>query len=1096
MTASLTIHTLGQFRILLNGRSLTGLSSRTGEALLLYLVFQRQPVSRQVLADFLWDERTPERAAANLRTLLSMIRKALGDYLIVDRHSVAFNHELDYWLDAQELERQMSQLEPAIHALAPLTAGQAEALQTAVNLYQGPFLAGFFLSESRGFDEWMMLTQERLRHRVETGLRRLVAHYLENGLYAQGRPCAAQLLTLDPYYEAAHRQMMWLLAREGQPNAALDHYQQCRRLLADELGVEPAPATTAVYQQIRALEFPPPCQLPRQTSPFVGREREITAVGQYLARPDCRLLSLLGPGGTGKTRLAVEAAAQLWQQRPGQFLHGSYFIPLETALTAGQIPLLLAEKLQVALRGSAPPLDQLLNYLRDKEMLLILDNVEHLLEQNPAEVAGLLARLLQEAGQIKLLVTSRHRLNLQEEWLIDLAGLDYPPENSGPVDPAQYSAARLFLHLARRVRHDFAPTAADWTAITQLCQLLEGLPLGLELAAAWLRRKSCADIAAQVARQPDALSSGYHNVRERHRSLTAVFDYSWKLLDEAERQILPRLTVFRGGFTAAAAEAVAAADPATLHSLADKSLLRPEGNGRYSLHALLRQLSAAHLSAAEQAAAVAAHARFYAALIQAEEASLDGPEASETLANLSLERPNLVAAWEWGLAHQDAPLLDQMAGELAYLEDLQGTYQVGYERCAAVSGDWLATTALGQQLDGRCRAFQARFAQQLGRFDEADALFQASVERLRPLNAPRALALALTHWGELARYQGDMAAAQPRHAESLSLFRELDDAQGIARALLHQGNLAFASGQFAEAAQQYETGLAICQKLGSYRQTAVFLDNLGAVLIELGEFDRAESALVNALARRQAINDRWGLATSNNNLGVLAGLSGQYEQAEERYQAAVAAYRQLGYSFGVARCLSNLGSMLVSQGNLERAQAYLREALTIWEALGSPEGEADALFYLARIAQHQGKYPAAARLLERSIALYRQAAQPSSLLMALSDLSVVNGRLPQPAESRAALREALALAEAAGTPMSLLRVVMAGAELLAREGEMRQAAAWFDLAQGHPQATQPLRDEVARLRGAWPELPPAAAGDMPPLTAVLDKLRCCLAATR
>ncbi|NJN54868.1 MAG: hypothetical protein HC804_09010 [Anaerolineae bacterium] len=182
-----------------------------------------------------------------------------------------------------------------------------------------------------------------------------------------GRPYATRLLTLDPYNEAAHRQLMWLLVRSGQRHAALEQYQHCRRLLADELGVEPSAATTAVYRHIRALEFPPPCYLPQQDSPFIGREGEVTAVSQQLAQLDCRLLSLLGPGGVGKTRLALEATHRLWQQRPGQFLHGVYFISLAGIDLVHQIPLLLAEKLSVSLRGPAVPFDQLLNYLHDKE---------------------------------------------------------------------------------------------------------------------------------------------------------------------------------------------------------------------------------------------------------------------------------------------------------------------------------------------------------------------------------------------------------------------------------------------------------------------------------------------------------------------------------------------------------------------------------------------------------------------------------------------------------------------------------------------------------------------------------------------------------
>lgn len=1088
MTSELTVHTFGQFTILRNGRPLTGLSSRTAEALLVYLMCHQQPLSRQVLADFFWDDRPASRAAANLRTVLAMMRKALGDFLIIDRYSVGFNHDCNYWLDLHELEEQLTDLQPVVRSPTPLTHADAHALQTAVNLYQGAFLAGFYLNESCGFDEWMVLTQERVRHQVDMGLRRLVTYYLEKGMYDAGRVEAARLLSIDPYYETAHRQMMWLLTRSGQRNAALDHYHTCRRLLSDELGVAPAPATTAVYNQIRALDFPPPCRLPHQSTPFVGREASVTAVSRQLSHPHCRLLSLLGPGGTGKTRLAIEAAAQIYRHQPGQFLHGVTFISLETIETVRQIPLLLAENLSVTLRGASDPLKRLLDHLRDKEMLLILDNVEHLLDQDQAETAVMLDQLLQEAPQIKLLVTSRHRLNLRDEWLFDVHGMDYPAE-SDPADPEQYDAPRLFLHHARRVRHDFAPAPADWRAIIRLCQILEGLPLGLELAAAWLRQSSCAGLVAQVEKQPDALTSSYHNVIDRHRSLTAVFDYSWRLLTPPEQRVLAKLTVFRGSFTLPAASAVAQADRPILQSLADKSLLRLEADGRYGMHVLLRQLAAAHLSAKEQALTNKAHAHFYAAFVREQEDSLDGPQADKLLYLMRLERPNLNAAWEWSLTHRAVSLLAQMAGGLAYLDDVQGTFKEGFERFSAVSGGWLDADDAGKELAGRCRAYQARFAYQLGSLEEADILYRESVDRLRSLRAPRALALALTHWGELARQQRDMAAARQRQDESLALFRQAEDMQGIARALLHRANLAFVTGRLHEAVQQYEEGLAICKELGSYRQTAVFLDNLGAAFMELGQYEAAEKALTEALQRRQAVNDRWGLATSNNNLGVLAGLQGQYDKAEKRYLAAADANRRLGHPFGVARALSNLGSVLVTQEKLEPAQIHLAEALTLWRQIDSEEGEADALFYLGKAAYRRGDYQEAERLLNQSVTLYRRLDHPLSLLQILTDLSIVYSRTGQPAMAGAVLAEGLKMAETAASPPALLRVVVGGAALMAYQGAAGAAAGWIEMALSHPKTTQPVRDEAVYLRQHWPEIAAANPRQQTTLDAAIAHLK-------
>ncbi|GIK56652.1 MAG: transcriptional activator [Chloroflexota bacterium] len=1073
----LTLALLGEATIALNGKPLTGIGSRTAEALLIFLACEARPFSRHYLAEFFWEERDPEQSAANLRAALSLLRKQVGDYLAVNRQTIAFNQELPYQLDTAAFT-------------AVSGAEELAAMETAVALYRGDFLDGFYLRESRAFEEWSLLKREQFQQQAIQLLRRLLADTAVAQNPAASLTYASHLLRLNPLSEYAHQQKITALARSGQRQAALRQYQQCQRLLREELGLEPNLEITELAQRLQRAGQTARHNLPPALTPFVGRAQELADLERHLIDPHYRLLTLIGPGGVGKTRLALAAAQRLIAT--GYFLNGLRFVSLVNADTPAVLPTLIAAEMGLTFNGNTPPAEQLAAALAGEEMLLILDNMEHLMTGVAGEeTADFLAHLLARAPLLTLLVTSRRRLQLQEEWLFDVAGLSLPEGEAADAALATdvalaADAVQLFLQMATRVQRQFQPTPTDLTVIVYLCQRLEGLPLGIELAAGWLRHLSCPEIGQKLDKSISLLATDLRNVPARQRSMTAVFDYSWALLPVPAQVVLARLSLFQSGFTAAAAAAIAGATEMELTMLVEHSLLRREGDGRYAQHTLLRQLSATRLAPTEQAATAEALAHYYAALLQAQEAQLDGPQANILLADLRHDGANLAAAWAWGLAHQAVDLLAQMAGGLAYLEETQGAFQLGYERLAAVTGEWLAVTDAGQLLAGRCRAYQGRFAHQLGRFEEAEVLYRESVGWLRPLPSTPALALALTHWGELARQQGDLAAARSRHEESLALFRHWGNAPGIARALLHLANLAFVSGQLPEAARQYEEGLAICQQLGSYRQTAVFQDNLGAVLIELGEYERAEQTLTAALTRRQAINDQWGLATSNNNLGVLAGLRGHYNEAIRRYRAAADAYRRIGYAFGVARCLTNLGSMFISQGELAEAQHYLAQALALWQPLNSPEGEADTLLCLGQAASKQGQYAEAEGLLRQSAALYRQCNRPIPLLRVLADLSVVLGRLVRQAEARAALVESLALAEAATTPGQLWGV-MAGADLAAQAGKLALAAAWFDVVQRHPQTTQPVRDEAARLRQSWPDLPPPS-DHAPSLAAALAAL--------
>ncbi|MFQ5615328.1 MAG: BTAD domain-containing putative transcriptional regulator, partial [Anaerolineales bacterium] len=447
MKAQFRLKLLGTVRVERDGRPVQGFESRKALALLAYLAVQGQPVPRSRLADLFWGDKPEASGRNNLSRVLSNLSTLLPGCLEADRYTVRLNPNIPFELDVAEFETKITQ-------------GDAASLAEAANLYRGDFMEGIYLDDCPGVEIWMVSERERRREQAAQALQTLVEHHAWRGQYQEGLAYTARLLALDPWREEAHRQKMLLLARTAQRSAALKQYDKCRRILAEELDVEPSHETKALYERIRAAGEQPRHNLPPQPTPFVGREDELAEIGRLLVNPDCRLWTLAGPGGIGKTRVALQAAGE----KIGAFLQGVYFVPLAPVRSAEFLVSAIAEAIAFSFYSREAPQDQLVNYLREKEMLLVLDNFEHLLDggTRPGEagprVAGggaaglgadLLVEILQGAPEVKLLVTSRERLNLREEWVLEVQSLPVPEGIDDP-DLERYEAVRLFLQNVRK----------------------------------------------------------------------------------------------------------------------------------------------------------------------------------------------------------------------------------------------------------------------------------------------------------------------------------------------------------------------------------------------------------------------------------------------------------------------------------------------------------------------------------------------------------------------------------------------------------------------------------------------------------------------
>jgi DNA-binding SARP family transcriptional activator len=520
----LTLSLLGPIHMALDGKQVHGFAYAKARALLAYLAVEsHREHSREALVGLLWPDLPEDAARSNLRQALSSLRQVLGDgaatppFLHVTRDSIQFNVASSYSLDVTAFTQHLAACEQHRHRHSGRCAACIEHMEQAVALYQGDFLAGFSLAGSAPFEEWVLLWRERLGHQARAALARLADYHERHGALEPARCVAARLLELDPWREEAHRQMMRLLAAGGQRSAAMAQYERCRRVLLRELGVEPEAATTALYRQLRdgrpasiqqaAQTETVPGMLPVPPAHLIGRERQLAELEALLADPAHRLITVLGPAGVGKSRLALAAAAA----QADAFPDGVAWVSILAGGRAEPLAALALAALHVPLREQDSPQKLLLGYLRTREMLLVLDGLQTP-DDNGAEWVS---ELLQRAPQVTFLATSQSRLGLRAEWLLTLEGLGYP--NGEAFEAMQgHGAVRLFVQQYSQLQGHGPANDEEWLAVARICRLVEGLPLAIERASAATWNRSIVQTATALAADRNGAVSHLRDTRLQH----------------------------------------------------------------------------------------------------------------------------------------------------------------------------------------------------------------------------------------------------------------------------------------------------------------------------------------------------------------------------------------------------------------------------------------------------------------------------------------------------------------------------------------------------------------------------------------------------
>src|SRR5215217_3162333 len=850
-----------------------------------------------------------------------------------------------------------------------------DAVQAAFPTALDAVLAAVAAQRALAAEDWGALGPVRVRMAIHTGA--ATPHdgdYLSPALNRLARLLAAgaggQILLTE-----ATRQLVRDLSPAGMPLHLVDLGEHRLRDLRESEHVFQlvAPGLPSEFPPLKSLDRQTH-NLPSQLTPFIGREALVAEIRDRLEQPGVRLLTLTGPGGAGKTRLALHVAADLVDA----YADGVWFVPLAPVVSAGMVAGTIAGALGIRESAGESIEATLRAYLRPRRVLLVLDNFEHVVAASP-----LVADLLSHCPDIQVLATSRARLHISGEHELPIPSLELPPL-AGAVrldDALASEAVRLFVDRARAVQSNFELTEDNAETVVAICRRLDGLPLAIELAASRVRLLPPKAILARLDSRLTLLTGGGRDRPERQQTLRGAIAWSHDLLDPAQQTLFRRLAVFAGGWTLDAAEAIIdfGTHPSLpvldgLEALHDTSLIRlQESTGpdaadpRFAMLETIQEFATEQLArSGELARAKEAHASWFLELALSAEPHLPGPSAVSWLNRLESDHDNLRGALDWLRVQGDGDRALTLAAALWRFWWLRGHVAEGREQletALAVAGT-AASAARASALDGA-----GVLAETQGDYDRAEALHQEALTLSRDRGDKTGIARALGNLGVVAFDRGEDDRATALLEEGLALARELDDQILVATALNDLGNVAYERGDLDRAELLYQESLALRRQAGSGSEIARSLNNLAVVAFARNDFDRSCQLFAESLSLYRDAGDRWGAAGSQSGVAVATHLQGDATRAIALLEESRLLFREVGDRRSEAVTTLNLATALRDSGDLSQAAVQYRDALAEFNAADDRRGVSQVFLGLGGVLARVGQFETAAKLLGAASAL-------------------------------------------------------------------------------------------------------------------------------
>lgn len=973
----LCITLLGAFRVTLDGEILTTFGTDKARALLAYLAVEsHRPHRREYLAGLLWSDQPEKKALHSLRQSLSTLRKILKDgqnqspFLLVTRETIQFNIENDYWLDVNDFQSSIAMGFPQRQPYKTRNRPNIRRLKYALKLYQGNFIDQLTLKGSPAFDEWAILQRETLNRQFVDTMCLLVDYHESRGEFEQACEIAEQIVEFLPWEEKAHQIIMRMLAQSKRWSAAEMQFQALQRYLGEELGVEPSSATLSLLDNIRKCanqNIPLPSlastiqnNLPQQPTVFVGREKELDDLSALLTNPRCQLITLSGSGGIGKTRLALRLA----REQIGIFTDGVFFVPLISISSSDLITNSIAAAIGFSFYNQDDPLKLLIDYLQHKEILLVLDNFEHFLVDS-SKASEVITKILQHAPSVVIIATSRQPLNLLIEHNFDVQGFPFPTldqinTHNTLSKTSAFDALELFKQVAKRISPKFS-LETQLEHVTRVCQLVDGIPLGIELAATWVRSYTLLDIANQIEQDLDFLKTSMQDIPDRHRSLRSVFNQSWNLLSEGEKSIFRKLSVFCGGFSLDAAKRISGASASHIQTLLNKSLLQNVAQNRYDMHNLLRQFAFEKLqiNTREKQITFEAHSNYFSSLIQAYEPSLFGSNPVAAQKAIGVEIDNIRLGWHWSSEQKKISVITQAARGLGRFYDMRSWFaegQAAFAKTALRLKEDPNIDSQTRRVLGIVTTQQAWFDIQLGNYQSAVLSLEEIVPDLRTSSTSAELSTILNILGSAVFELGKLDTAKGHFEESLREATELDCLSDMAFANNYLGSIARNQGDFSEAQRYYSQSLEQYKIIEDIWGSAKVLNNLGTMSGISGNYAEAEQYFDESLSIRKRLDDQAGIAGCLQNLSIIAFLEQDYSKTKQLREECLSICQEIGFTWGIASTLKHLGDVNKATGNLDQANQNYSDSLEMNEKVGDRRSAAYTLNSLGGLAILQGKY--------------------------------------------------------------------------------------------------------------------------------------------